>query len=184
MSQTEPQFRALYDAHVNFVWRCLRRQGVRESDLMDLTQKVFLTAFVKLPEFEGRSRISSWLFGICQRVASDYRRSAPVRREVPTDTSELDKYSDPQQEQAHQSDVRRRASLAEAILSKLPEEQQLVFVLFEIEELPGQEIAELLELSLGTVRSRLRLARETFRREVKRLALANSSAAGGTREAS
>ena len=85
MNQPDPQFRALYDAHVNFVWRNLRRLGVRESDLMDVTQKVFLTAFIKLPEFEGRSLLSSWLFGICTRTASDYRRSAPIRREVATE---------------------------------------------------------------------------------------------------
>jgi RNA polymerase sigma-70 factor (ECF subfamily) len=55
------------------------------------------------------------------------------------------------------------------MLNKLPEAQRLVFVLFELEDLSGSEIAELLGISLGTVRSRLRLAREVFTREVKRL---------------
>jgi RNA polymerase sigma-70 factor (ECF subfamily) len=172
MSRTEPEFRALYDAHVNFVWRCLQRLGVREADLMDQTQKVFLTAFTKLSEFEGRSALSSWLFAISQRVASDYRRSASVRREIATDAALFDNYASEriQDDFTQQSDARRRARLAEAILNKLPEPQRSVFVLFEIEELSGERIAELLQLPIGTVRSRLRLARETFRREVKRLA--------------
>jgi RNA polymerase sigma-70 factor (ECF subfamily) len=168
----ESEFRAIYDAHVNFVWRCLRRLGVREADLTDVTQKVFLTAFVKLPQFEGRSALSSWLFGICQRLASDYRRSASVRREVVTDSAHFDRYQDTAQDLVQRSDMRRRASVAEAILDKLPDEQRAVFVLFELEELSGDEIAELLALSPGTVRSRLRLARELFRREVARLSAA------------
>jgi RNA polymerase sigma-70 factor (ECF subfamily) len=188
----EAEFRALYDAHVNFVWRCLRRLGVRDADLTDVTQKVFLTAFVKLPQFEGRSQLSSWLFGICQRLASDYRRSAVVRREVATDTAQFDRYADAAHELMDGSDTRRRASVAEAILDKLPDEQRAVFVLFELEEMSGDEIAELLGVSVGTVRSRLRLARALFRREVARLRAAQdsdvpnqmrSARASGSREA-
>jgi RNA polymerase sigma-70 factor (ECF subfamily) len=163
-SKDEP-FRTLYDAHFKRVWSALRRLGVREPDVMDLTQKVFFTAYTKLDEFEGRSRISTWLYGICQRVASDHRRSAAVRREVATDASELDiKTAVPDAD-----DDQQRQALAEAILNKLPEAQRSVFVLFELEELTGVEIAEILEIPVGTVRSRLRLARETFAREVRRL---------------
>jgi RNA polymerase sigma-70 factor (ECF subfamily) len=175
----EDDFRALYDAHVNFVWRTLRRLGVREVDLTDLTQKVFLTAFTKLAKFEGRGRLSSWLFGICQRVASDHRRSAFVRREVATDSAQFDRYAQTVTDLAEHGDQKRWASLAEAILAKLPEEQRLVFVLYELEEQSGEQIAALLAISVGTVRSRLRLAREQFRREVKRLQLVNAKREAG-----
>ncbi|WP_441289022.1 RNA polymerase sigma factor [Sorangium sp. KYC3313] len=175
MSTPDPEFRALYDAHFNFVWCSLRRLGVREADVLDLAQKVFLTAHVKLPEFEGRSLLTTWLFGICQRVASDYRRSARFRREVTTDAAEMDLYGGASEELAQNAESRQRAQVAEAILNKLPEPQRLVFVLFELEEKSGQEIADLLGISVGTVRSRLRLARETFSREVKRLALAQDA---------
>lgn len=175
----EDEFRALYDAHVNFVWRVLRRLGVRDADLTDLTQKVFLTAFIKLPEFEGRSRMSSWLFAICQRVASDHRRSAFVRREVATDSAQLEGYPHARSDLHEQSDRNKRATVAEAILAKLPEEQRMVFVLFELEEMTGEQIAELLSLSVGTVRSRLRLARELFRREVRRLQLVDANREAG-----
>lgn len=173
------EFRALYDAYVHFVWRCLRRLGVREPDLTDVTQKVFLIAFVKLPEFEGRSLLTSWLFGICQRTASDYRRSAAVRREVATEASQLERFSQPEHDAALHGDLRQRARLAEAILDKLPDEQRAVFVLFELEELSGDEIAELLAISVGTVRSRLRLAREHFRREARRLGAARDAREAG-----
>jgi RNA polymerase sigma-70 factor (ECF subfamily) len=58
----------------------------------------------------------------------------------------------------------------------MPEPQRVVFVLFELEEMSGEDIAALLNVSIGTVRSRLRLARERFRREVKRLAAADPMA--------
>jgi RNA polymerase sigma-70 factor (ECF subfamily) len=178
MSVPAHEFRAIYEAHLDFVWRSLRRLGVRQADAMDLAQKVFLTAHTKLPEFEGRSRLRTWLFAICQRVASDYRRSAPLRREVTTDASEIDLFG--ASLNADRSEARQRVQIAEAILDKLPEAQKLVFVMFELEEMSGDEIAELLGISVGTVRSRLRLARDAFGREVKRLAAVDG---GGRKEA-
>jgi RNA polymerase sigma-70 factor (ECF subfamily) len=175
MPSPEGEFRVLYDAHFDFVWRSLRRLGVREPDARDQAQKVFLTAYLKLPEFAGRARVSTWLFAICQRVASDYRRSAPIRREVTTDAAELDLQRAQQAAPSERAEARLRAAEAEAILEKLPEAQRLVFVLFELEEMSGEEIADLLSISEGTVRSRLRLAREAFSREVKRLAAAQGN---------
>ena len=179
MKSPGADFRAFYDAHFHFVWCSLRRLGVREADVMDATQKVFLTAHFKLPEFERRSSENTWLFGICQRVASDHRRSAPVRREIATDGSELDVLSTVDDDAPRRIESRQRAALAEAILNKLPEPQRVVFVLFELEEMSGEAIATLLDVPLGTVRSRLRLARETFRREVRRLAAGSAKEAVG-----
>jgi RNA polymerase sigma-70 factor (ECF subfamily) len=161
-------FRAVYDAHFEFVWRCLRRLGVREPDVFDQTQKVFLVVHAKLGSFEGRSVLTIWLFGICRRVASDYRRSALIRYEVATDPADLESISAWRRDPAGASRPERER-VAETILNKLPEAQRIVFVLFELEEMPGEEIAAMLDVPVGTVRSRLRLARESFRREVKRL---------------
>jgi RNA polymerase sigma-70 factor (ECF subfamily) len=171
MALFSPEFRAIYDEHFEFVWCSLRRLGVREADTMDLVQKVFLTVHVGWGDFEGRSKIRTWLFGICRRVASDYRRSSPIRREIVTDAAAMDLRRDDQHTVGAES--RQRATVAEAILNRMPEPQRVVFVLFELEEMSGEDIAELLNLSIGTVRSRLRLARERFRREVKRLAAAD-----------
>jgi RNA polymerase sigma-70 factor (ECF subfamily) len=153
-------FHDIYQEHFDFVWATLRHLGVREADVLDLTQAVFVTVYAKLSTFEGRSTITTWLFGICRRLASAYRRSARFRREVPTDGLAIDRRAAPESLLAR-SNMREQA---ESILNKLPEAQRLVFVLFELEELSGPEIAGLLGISLGTVRSRLRLARTTFER--------------------
>jgi RNA polymerase sigma-70 factor, ECF subfamily len=176
MSTSPPEFRVVYDTHFEFVWCSLRRLGVREADAFDVSQKVFLIVHAKLPEFEGRAQISTWLFGICRRVASDYRRSAAVRREVITDATHMDRYDTASHDSSTHADTQYRAETAEALLDKLPEPQRVVFVMFELEEMSGETIGEQLGISVGTVRSRLRLAREAFSREVKRLALTRKEA--------
>lgn len=160
-------FRALYDAHFRLVWATLSRLGIREEDLMDLTQKVFLTAYLKLPKFEGRSLLSTWLWGISRRVAIAHRRSAPICREVATDPAAFEFLV--QEASQVRSNNGEAAQQAQAILAKLTDAQRVVFLLFEVDRLNGREIAALLGIPLGTVRSRLRYAREVFRREAERL---------------
>src|SRR6185436_2820377 len=171
VTSVAPGFRAVYDEYFDFVWRSLRRLGVREADAMDATQSVFLTIHLRLASFEGRSQLRTWIFGICMRVASDHRRSAPVRREVITDHIDLKRGAtghdvDP----LVRAESRQAAAIAEAILNQLPEEQRVAFVLFELEEMSAEEIATLVDAPVGTIRSRLRLAREALHREAKRLA--------------
>ena len=105
---------------------------------------------MKLPQFEHRSSLRTWLFRICLNAASDYRRSAPVRREVATEPAEIDFLSGGREDVHEDSEARRRVGIAETILNKLPEAQRLVFVLFELEEMSGGEIAELLRSKLGS----------------------------------
>ncbi len=168
MTQGAPTLRAIYDEHVTFVWRALRRLGVRESDLPDAVQDVFLVVHRKLPEFEGRSKVTTWLFGIAMRVARDRMRLAHVRRQVGDEEAVL-AYVDESADVAAQAERRQAAEILESILDALPMEQRAVFTLFELDGMSGEAIAELLEIPLGTVYSRLRLAREAFQRSVTRL---------------
>lgn len=170
---TEAEFRAIYEAHFESVWHALRRLRVAEHDLMDGTQNVFVVVCRKYAEFEGRAQLRTWIYQICRRVASDYRRSAPVRREVATDVLEITERADALHSAAgggaSGGEQTQRVELARTILDKLPESQREVFILYELEQLSGEEIAAQLGVPLGTVRSRLRLAREAFRREVEAL---------------
>jgi RNA polymerase sigma-70 factor (ECF subfamily) len=168
------EFRQVYDTHFRFAWRALRRLGVREADLMDMTQNVFVVVHRKLTGFEGRSDLTTWLFGICRRVAIDYRRSARIRREVPADARQIASLSGPQPG-TDVPDKAHLAALAETLLDRLPDKLRVVFVLFELDEMSGDQIAALLDIPVGTVRSRLRLAREAFQREAARLQRASTA---------
>ena len=71
-------FEEAYRAHFAFVWRSLRRLGIREEDAADAAQEVFIVVHRKLPEFAGNSKLTTWLYGICFRVASERRRAHPL----------------------------------------------------------------------------------------------------------
>ena len=169
-------FRELYDGHVRFVWRVLVRLGVPDGDVPDAAQEVFVVAHRKLPDFEGRSKVTTWLFAISARVASDRRKLAHVRRELPTEDDLV--VEDGAVDASVLIDRRRAQRILERILERMPEDQRLVFSLFELDEMTGDEIAELLGIPVGTVRSRLRLARETFEQSVERLQARERGVAG------
>src|SRR5262249_50676999 len=174
-------FKEVYDEHFRFVWRSLRRLGVPESDVADAVQDVFLVVHRRLGEFEGRSKVTTWLYGICYRVARDRRRLAHVRRRA-DDDGQLDDRADDRADVAAAAERRQGLQLLEAILDEMPIDQRAVFTLFELDSLWGESIAELREIPLGTVSSRLRIAREQFRRSLSRLqARDRFRAAGGER---
>src|ERR1041384_148996 len=75
-------FPEIFEQQAQFLWRTLMNLGVPRHDAQDLCQEVMLTVHRRLPDFDGRS-LRGWLYGICVRVASDYRRSARARREIP-----------------------------------------------------------------------------------------------------
>src|SRR5215472_14925102 len=131
----QASFQEVYRAHFRLVWRTLGRLGVREADLMDVTQNVFIVVHRQLAGFEGRSELTTWLFSICRLVAKDYLQSAPIRREVVVDSRELAGRSAPGDTPVQRLDARERSRLLEAILAKIPEKLRVVFVMFELEEL-------------------------------------------------
>lgn len=160
-------FTDVYDEHFRFVWRSLRRLGVSEADVADAAQEVFVVVHRKLDTFEARAKLSTWLFGICLRVAAR-RRSAPSKRREIADEAAIAAQIDPREDAASTVEHGDRRRLLEALLDELPFEQRTVFVLFELEAMTGEDIADALEIPLGTVYSRLRLARAAFEKSVQR----------------
>lgn len=156
-----PSFDEIYAAHFAFVWRILRTFGVADAALEDAAQDVFVVVHRRLPEFEGRAAVTTWLFAIARRVAGGYRR----RRTTET--------LDPTHEPAGTADTFADFSRAEAtatvlaILDTLDEDKRIVFALVELEQLSVPEVAKVLELNLNTAYSRLRLARQAFESAVK-----------------
>ncbi|MEC7523136.1 MAG: sigma-70 family RNA polymerase sigma factor [Myxococcota bacterium] len=156
-------FAEIFHAHAPRVWRALRRLGVREADVEDLCQEVFVVVHRKLPTFEGRSALSTWIYGICVRVASDHRKRAHVRRERPTDEVPDERQSAPQLKELER--VQLRALLDEA-LEQLDDDKRAVFVLYELEQLEMPEIATALGCPLQTAYSRLYAGRKIVRAHV------------------
>jgi len=158
----ERRLTALVDAQYDFVWRSVRRLGVRDGDADDAAQHVFLVAARKLDAIrEGCER--SFLYQTALRVASDYRRSNKRRFEARlTDLPETIETADPALTTDELLDLRRARAFLDSILDQMPIDLRAVFVLHELEQTTMADIASLLSLPSGTVASRLRRARLQF----------------------
>jgi RNA polymerase sigma-70 factor (ECF subfamily) len=161
-------FSELYRENVAFVWRSLRRLGVRERDVDDVCQEVFVIVHRKLWTFGTNATMRTWLFGIARRVAADHRKRAHVRRETPAAPSELDANQGRTPEGSDAIELRRARAVLDEILDELDEAKRAVFVLFELEEMPMSEVAKAVECPLQTAYSRLAAARKQVESAVLR----------------
>jgi len=151
----------------SFVWRTLRRFGLERADADDATQQVFMIVAQKIEQIQPESE-RSFLFGTAVRIASRARRSLKRRREDVGDAG-LDERHDPSADLDSLLDQHRARLLLDEVLEQLSDDLRAVFVLYEIEQLKMAEIAEILEVPMGTVASRLRRAREAFDTHVRRV---------------
>jgi RNA polymerase sigma-70 factor (ECF subfamily) len=153
------RLRDMVGQHFDFIWRSLRRLGVCEGDIDDVTQRVFLTAARRLAEVRpGAER--SFLFATATREASHTRRSYKRRAEVGEE-----EIADKSTGRLRPDDLagRRQAlEFADSVLQAMDDDLRVIFVLFELEEMSSQEIAKLLDIPVGTAKSRLRRARADF----------------------
>lgn len=157
---------AILSVHGDFVWRTLQRLGVRDADLEDTLQEVLWVVHKRIETFDGRSKITTWLYAICVRVASTHRRRAWVRRERPT--SDLpEQASDAPGPEESLSRREDQAALSE-VLDLMDIEKRALLVMFEIDELSCEEIGDLLGVPVGTVHSRLHAARRELEAAHKR----------------
>ena len=153
-----PSLEAIFREHAPYVWRALRRLGVHERDVEDICQDVFLVVHRRLDSFHGGSAVRTWLYGICIRSASDYRKRQHRHRESPAGDDLPEVSAEPEMEEA----VERRLAcdrLDEA-LDVLDDVKRAVFVLYELEGVLMPEVAEAVGCPLQTAYSRLYAARK------------------------
>ena len=160
----ELSFDALYAAHFNFVWRCLRGLGIAEAVLDDAAQEVFIVVHRRLPEFRGEASIRTWLYAIVRNVAANQRRSAH-RKGPPAELDPAVPSASPGPvEQAQDAEAARFVA---AFLEQLDEKKRELFVLAVLEGLPIPEVAEMLGIPLNTAYTRLRRVRAEFRQALE-----------------
>jgi len=138
--------------------RVLAYHVLRDADLMnDALQDTFVKAWAGLPEFRGEAALGTWLHQVCYRICLDYLRRQKVR---PAGEELADDLADP-------SDAVDGLALRDqvsAALSRLPVQQRAVLLLVDREGYDYGTVAEALEIPVGTVASRLSLARAAMRR--------------------
>jgi RNA polymerase sigma-70 factor, ECF subfamily len=165
--------------HQDRVHRLARRLLGDAESALDAAQETFVRAWRALPRFQGASRFSTWLTRIAiNQCRNELRRRRTVKHTRPlsldapvpgTTTRRVDTVAggepDPW-EQARGNEVGRALSRA---LAEMPPEAREVLVLRDVEDLSYEDMAELLDVAVGTVRSRLHRARADLRRRMARV---------------
>ncbi|MEM6928558.1 MAG: sigma-70 family RNA polymerase sigma factor [Myxococcota bacterium] len=156
----EPRPLLCLDDAVPTVARWCARLGGPRVDPEDAAQDVMATATRRLDTLRNPAHLEPWLFGITRRVLAAHRRRAWLRFWVATPSGlEPDPGAGPEEAAV----TRQRARQLQRWLEKLPQAQREVVVLCALEERTGPAVAELLDLPLGTVKSRLRLGMARLR---------------------
>jgi RNA polymerase sigma-70 factor (ECF subfamily) len=159
-------FRGVFEREFDYVWASLRRLGVRDSDLEDVAQDVFVRVHRQLHHYDPSRPIRPWLFAFAVRCAADWRRQARHRVEVlghPEEHAASTPSADVAMVQAEELSVVLQA------LESVEIDRRAVFILYELDECPMKEIVRSLGIPLFTGYSRLRLARKEFVAAVRRL---------------
>jgi RNA polymerase sigma-70 factor (ECF subfamily) len=162
----EEAFAELVTRHQRYVYNLAYRllRGTDEAE--DLAQEAFLRAWRGLSSFRGEARFTTWLYRIVTNLC--YNRLAHLRRQLlEADGEDVDAlpsstYKDPP---AAVEAAERRAFLQRQIAA-LPDKYRLVITLFYLQAFSYKEIAQVLDLPLGTVKTHLFRARERLRRQI------------------
>jgi RNA polymerase sigma-70 factor (ECF subfamily) len=157
-------WRDLHRAYYPCAAAFLRKLGVRNRELEDACQEVFLQAYRCLDTFRGEAQFRTWLYRLCITEARRVRRRSHLTQKI----SAWLRLSPPEAHIAGPdlSDSRLKSQV-EAALSSLSEGERIVFVLFELEGLSGAEVAEIAGCPVATVWRRLHDARQTFRAAIE-----------------
>ena len=158
-----PALAEVYRRHASDVARWAGRLGGPRIDVDDVIQEVFIIAARRLAEFRGEAKLTTWLFRITDRVVRNHRRWARVRRILTRLTAEHGESLEADDAGPLET-LERKADARDAyrILDELPEKYRRVLILFELEELPSDEIAGLLGARVETIRVWLHRARRLF----------------------
>lgn len=153
--------RALYDAHVDRVYRLAYRMSGDEDLAQDFTQDTFIRAFARLKEFRGDSAFSTWLHTVAVSVILNGLRKVKRLRERETDLDDAAGVGVvPGAAEPDLKDRLRRA------VDGLAEHHRLVFVMHDVEGFTHEEIGQVLDIPEGTSKARLFRARAALREKL------------------
>ncbi|HEU0122358.1 MAG TPA: sigma-70 family RNA polymerase sigma factor [Bryobacteraceae bacterium] len=144
------------------------------ADAADVTQDVFLKVFRSIDHFRGQSTLKTWIYRIAVNEAYNHRRwfSRHRRQEVGLEVEDessrpwLDSISDPARDPYELALNEERHQLIESSLREINSDFRAAVILRDLEDLSYEEIAEVLQISLGTVKSRILRGRESLRRVI------------------
>jgi len=176
--RTPYEIGALYRAHAQTVARWAYRLGGPAIDIEDVVQEVFLTAHRLLPEFRGEAKITTWLFRITQNQVRHQRRKLRFRQFLSgTATDVIGQTASTKPTPIEVLEQRQANATIYRVLDGMSDKYRTAFILFEIEQVSGEEIATLLGQKVSTIWVWLHRARAHFAAGLEKLEHAEASRA-------
>ena len=165
-------FEEVYERFRRPVWRLSLRMTGSEEEALDATQEIFLRVWRGLPGFRGEAKLSTWVFQIAWNYLRLHRRRTGRALQVVepmTDNGQhlLDNAPDPGPGPERRAAAAESLRRVDAAIDRLPEQARMVLWLRDGEGCTYEEIATVLDVPIGTVRSRLSRARQALKSEVK-----------------
>ncbi len=154
-------FNELVERHQEKVLNSVYRFSSNWGDAQDITQRAFINAWKNLSNFKGDSAFSTWLYRIAFNQSISYRREKGRHRAVSIHAEDGEKGLDPgyEADPASPMEATEKERQVHQVLAQLEEEDRKIIVLKDLKDLSYDEIAAILEVPKGTVRSRLHRAR-------------------------
>ena len=165
-------FEEVYQRFRRPVWRLARRLTESEEEALDATQEIFLRVWRGLGGFRGEAKLSTWVFQIAWNYLRGYRRSMGrqhhlLKYETEGGDLAIERAEDPAPDPERQATASNLLARVEEAMNELPEHFRVILWLRDAERLSYDEIAGVLDVPIGTVRSRLARARQALRRAVE-----------------
>jgi RNA polymerase sigma-70 factor, ECF subfamily len=163
-------FTQLYERTRELAFRVLYRVVGNSPDLEDLVQESYLQMMRALKGYRGDSKVTTFLHRVCVNVGLMHLRTKRRKPEQPTDADEMPEQAAPESSDPERlAQVKQAAALVQKALSTMSHEKAAVFVHHDLLGMKPEEIAELVDCPVNTVRSRLNRARVDFTAAVKQL---------------
>jgi len=162
----QESFSALVNKYKTKVFR-LAFSLTHDRDVADdLAQEAFIRAYLSLPKFQQRSEFGTWLYRITVNHTKDYLRKKTRRKEVPLNDFAISQEEEPLTQEKDREEEQKRTILYTS-LEELPEKYRLILTLRDRQGFSYAEIGKILNISPGTVDSRLHRARKMLRKKIR-----------------
>jgi RNA polymerase sigma-70 factor (ECF subfamily) len=134
----------------------------------DIAQEVFIKAYFALPGFKGKAAFSTWLHQITVNQTRDYLRKSSRMRQVPFEETKIQHatYEDDREKRERNEELAQRKKAVYEAIATLPDKYRTILSLRDIQGLSYEEISRILNISPGTVDSRLHRARKMLKKKV------------------
>ncbi len=175
-ARDEAAFEQLMRLHADKLYNYLVRMVGNPTDAEDLLQEVFLRAYQGLPSFDGRASLSTWLYRIATNLCIDHQRRRARRVTTVSYSAQEDdegeptewEFADPNAPDPLEALMHKELQqVVEQAIQSLSPKLRAVLLLYDVEGLSYEEIAQALRIPMGTVKSRLNHARTQIQRQVE-----------------